>query len=55
MIDEVERLSRSSAEGDIEKWLKKDEQAPEKFRTLREQLQELMHDLERIADEQGWS
>jgi ParB family chromosome partitioning protein len=54
MVEETDRLSRAYAEGDLVKWVKKDESAPFKLRLLLKQLETLVNGLKNIAQEQGW-
>lgn len=54
MIDETDRLSRAYAEGDLVKWIKKDEGAPFKVRLMVKQLSTLLRSLRETAQQQGW-
>jgi ParB family chromosome partitioning protein len=54
MVDETDRLSRAYAEGDLNKWVKKDEGAPFKVRLLLKQLETLTHGLREMMRQQGW-
>lgn len=54
MVDETDRLSRAYAEGDLGKWVKKDEGAAFKLRLLLRQLETLTRGLREIATREGW-
>jgi ParB family chromosome partitioning protein len=54
MVDETDRLSRAYAEGDLTKWVSRDEDAPFKVRLLLKQLESLAQGLREIARQQGW-
>lgn len=54
MVEETDRLSRAYAEGDLEKWVQKDESASYKLRLLTTQLNNLIKALRTIAVEKGW-
>jgi ParB family chromosome partitioning protein len=54
MVDESDRLSRAYAEGDLAKWIAKDEGAPMKVRLLYKQLRKLSSVLRDLAQQQGW-
>jgi ParB family chromosome partitioning protein len=54
MVDETDRLSRAYAEGDLVKWVEKDENAPFKVRLLLRQLEKLSQALRDIAAHRGW-
>lgn len=54
MVDEVDRLARAHYDGDLRKWVKRDEGAPFKVRLLLKQLRSLAQALEELAGEQGW-
>jgi ParB family chromosome partitioning protein len=54
MVDETDRLSRAYAEGDLVKWVKKDEGAPFKVRLMLSQLEKLTLVLREIASREGW-
>jgi ParB family chromosome partitioning protein len=54
MVDETDRLSRAYAEGDLVKWVKKDEGAPFKVRLMLRQLEKLTLVLREIASKEGW-
>jgi ParB family transcriptional regulator, chromosome partitioning protein len=55
MVDETDRLSRTYAEGDLEKWVEQDEGAPYKLRLLLKQLDSLTRALRGVAQQRGWS
>jgi ParB family transcriptional regulator, chromosome partitioning protein len=55
MVDETDRLSRAYAEGDLMKWVEKDEGAPFKLRLLLKQLDSLARGLREVARQQGWA
>jgi ParB family chromosome partitioning protein len=54
MVEETDRLSRAYAEGDLKKWVQKDESASYKLRLLLKQLESLASGLRAIATQQGW-
>ncbi len=54
MVEETDRLSRAYAEGDIAKWITKDDGGVFKLRLLLKQLQTLVSGLQGLAQEQGW-
>lgn len=54
MVEETDRLSRAYAEGDLTKWVQKDESASYKLRLLLKQLEHLASGLRAIATQQGW-
>lgn len=54
MVDETDRLSRALAEGDLAKWVKKDDGAPFKVRLLLKQLDSLARNLRELAQQNGW-
>lgn len=54
MIDETDRLSRAYAEGDLSKWIQKDESASFKLRLLLKQIESLASGLREIANQYGW-
>jgi ParB family chromosome partitioning protein len=54
MVDETDRLSRAYAEGDLLKWVEKDEGAPFKLRLLLKQLESLSRGLRDLARQRGW-
>lgn len=54
MVDETDRLSRAYAEGDLVKWVQKDEGAPFKLRLLLKQLESLSRGLRELAKQNGW-
>jgi ParB family chromosome partitioning protein len=54
MVDEADRISRAYAEGELEKWLQKDDSASYKLRLLLKQLDHLTHGLRTIAKRFGW-
>ncbi len=55
MVDEADRISRAYAEGELEKWLQKDESASYKLRLLLKQLETLTHGLRGMAQKFGWN
>lgn len=54
MVSETDRLSRAYAEGDLTKWLQKDENPSFKLRLLLRQLETLTRGLRDIATREGW-
>lgn len=54
MVDETDRLARAYADGDLIKWVEKDEGAPFKLRLLLKQLESLARGLREVARQQGW-
>lgn len=54
MVDETDRLSRAYVEGDLEKWVQKDESAVFKLRLLLKQLDSLARGLRSLAQTRGW-
>ncbi len=54
MLDETERLFRAHAEGDLIRWVRKDQDAPMKIRLLLKQLEALSRALREIARQQNW-
>ncbi len=54
MVDETDRLSRAHAEGDLVKWVQRDESAPMKVRLMIKQLNALLRVLRDTAQQQGW-
>lgn len=54
MVQETDRLSRALAEGDVQKWLQKDENPSFKVRLLLRQLDVLSRSLREIATREGW-
>ncbi len=54
MVDETDRLARAYAEGDLLKWVDKDEGAPFKVRLLLRQLEKLSEALRSIVNQRGW-
>lgn len=54
MVDETDRLSRAYAEGDLVKWVERDEGAPFKLRLLLKQLENLARGLRDVAQQNGW-
>ncbi|GIV96674.1 MAG: chromosome partitioning protein ParB [Herpetosiphonaceae bacterium] len=54
MVDESDRLARALHEGDLVKWVAKDEGAPFKLRLLLKQLETLTRALRQLMSEQGW-
>jgi ParB family chromosome partitioning protein len=54
MVDETDRLARAYAEGDLEKWIKKDENASFKLRLLLKQIETLSRGLRELALREGW-
>jgi ParB family transcriptional regulator, chromosome partitioning protein len=52
MVEEADRLSRAYAEGDLVKWLKKDESGTYKLRLLLTQMEQLVRGLRDIASQQ---
>lgn len=54
MVDEADRLSRAYAEGELEKWVQKDESAAYKLRLLLKQLETLARGLRGMAEQMGW-
>ena len=54
MVDETDRLARAYVEGDLVKWVQKDEGAPFKLRLLLKQLESLTRGLRDLAHQQGW-
>ncbi|GAB4129135.1 MAG: ParB/RepB/Spo0J family partition protein [Roseiflexaceae bacterium] len=54
MIDETDRLARAHVEGDLVKWVEKDEGAPMKVRLLLKQLESLTKALREVANKRGW-
>jgi ParB family chromosome partitioning protein len=54
MLDETDRLARAHAEGDLVKWIQKDEGAPMKVRLMIKQLNTLLRTLRETAQQQGW-
>ena len=55
MVDETDRLSRAYHEGDLKKWVTRDEGAAFKLRLLVKQLRSLSRALEDLAGQQGWA
>lgn len=55
MVDETDRLARAYAEGDLVKWVDKDDGAPYKLRLMVKQLDSLLRALRTIAQQQGWA
>ena len=54
MLDETDRLFRAHAEGDLIKWVRKDQDAPMKVGLLLKQLEALSRALREIARQQNW-
>jgi len=54
MVDETDRLARAYVEGDLVKWVQRDEGAPFKLRLLLKQLESLTRGLRDVAHQQGW-
>ncbi|MGQ9829257.1 MAG: ParB/RepB/Spo0J family partition protein [Roseiflexus sp.] len=54
MLDETDRLFRAHAEGDLIKWVHKDQDAPMKVGLLLKQLEALSRALREIARQQNW-
>ncbi len=54
MVDETDRLTRAYLEGDLVKWIKKDESAAYKLRLLLKQLDRLAYGLRDLARQEGW-
>jgi ParB family chromosome partitioning protein len=54
MLDETDRLFRAHAEGDLIRWVRKDQDAPMKVGLLLKQLEALSHALREIARQQNW-
>ncbi|MFV9506010.1 MAG: ParB/RepB/Spo0J family partition protein [Oscillochloridaceae bacterium umkhey_bin13] len=54
MVDETDRLSRAYVEGDLIKWVERDEGAPFKLRLLLKQLESLTKGLRDVAHQNGW-
>ena len=54
MVDETDRLSRAHAEGDLTRWVQKDDGAPMKVRLMIKQLNSLLRALRDTASKQGW-
>lgn len=54
MLDETDRLARTHAEGDLEKWVKSDDGAPFKVRALLKQIETLSRALRDLARKQNW-
>jgi len=54
MLDETDRLFRAHAEGDLIRWVRKDQDAPMKVGLLLKQLEALSRALREIARQQNW-
>lgn len=54
MLDETDRLFRAHAEGDLSKWVARDQHAPMKVGLLLKQLEALSRALREIARRQNW-
>ena len=54
MVDETDRLSRAFHEGDVEKWLVKDENASFKVKLLLKQLSTINQLLRSLVEDKGW-
>lgn len=54
MLDETDRLARAHVEGDLVKWIQRDEGAPMKVRLMIKQLNTLLRTLRETAQQQGW-
>lgn len=54
VLDEAGRISRSLYEGDMEQWVRQDEQAEMKVRLLLRQLRATVEWLQQLARSQGW-
>lgn len=54
MVDEMDRMVRAYAEGDLARWVKSDEGAPFKMRLLLTQLERLSRGLRDLIRQQGW-
>ncbi len=52
MVDEADRLARAYHEGDLQKWVQKDEGASFKLRLLLKQLRSLTEALEGLVGEE---
>lgn len=54
MLDETDRLARAHVEGDLVKWVEKDDGAPMKVRLLLKQLDSLTRALRDVVQKRGW-
>lgn len=54
MLDETDRLARAHVEGDLVKWVEKDDGAPMKVRLLLKQLDSLARALRDVVQKRGW-
>jgi ParB family chromosome partitioning protein len=55
LMDETDRLARAHAEGDLAKWVQRDEGAPMKVRLVYKQLSSLLRVLRELANQHGWA
>lgn len=54
MVEEVSRLERAQAEGDVATWVQQDAEAALKLRLMVRQLESLARGLRQVIQDQGW-